>query len=107
MVNILDTTSLILFWTYRCLKSASGFSFETRPRECLPPSYQAKEGETCYFVLGYIHPNVDPTAHLSEHVTTAMHEAMPEKSDTSQQWELQQLNDVIIKNNTPLPERLI
>ncbi|XP_059469140.1 head-specific guanylate cyclase [Neocloeon triangulifer] len=59
--------------THACLVKDKGFTFEARPRSCLPNGFVAAEDETCHFLLGYSHPLQEPqSAPLADHVARAM-----------------------------------
>jgi hypothetical protein len=49
-----------------------GFSFEERPRSCLPTGFVAADDETCHFLLDFRHPQVSAEAPLADHVGRAM-----------------------------------
>ncbi|XP_065345705.1 head-specific guanylate cyclase isoform X2 [Cloeon dipterum] len=60
--------------THACLVKGEGFTFEARPRSCLPGGFVADEDQTCHFLLGYCHPQVPRSAPLADHVAAAMKE---------------------------------
>lgn len=58
----------------RWLTKYPGFNFLFTPREpeALPKEYQKKEGETCYFLDGYKHEDIDINMPLQLHISQAM-----------------------------------
>lgn len=45
-----------------------GFSFEERPKECLPKDFPANIPGSCHFIKGYHHINVPEDAPLDKHI---------------------------------------
>ncbi|XP_050315297.1 head-specific guanylate cyclase-like, partial [Anthonomus grandis grandis] len=60
--------------TYDRLQSTTeGFSFEPRDISCLPKDYPSSGVTgTCYFLIGYKHPNVAEDAPLEEHIRAGL-----------------------------------
>lgn len=51
---------------------AMKFDLEERSPDSLPKDYPRVGDETCYFLDGYQHDGVDPSAPLHDHIEAAM-----------------------------------
>ncbi|RZF48979.1 hypothetical protein LSTR_LSTR003055 [Laodelphax striatellus] len=58
--------------TYEHLKNVKGFSFEARPKSCLPKDFPPNIPGTCHFLLGYQHPGLSADQPLDQHVLAGM-----------------------------------
>lgn len=71
---IIEIFFKFFFFNFSWLIKHPGFNFkmEARDPSLLPKEFSNTSNDTCYFLDGYKHPNVDDKAPLREHIEATM-----------------------------------